>query len=400
MPLETTNSVSANNSQIEWPTFRGNATVDERGFLPSPEALLSVFGYDNGPLIEVKRINGSSRNPVYRLSGEQNIWSFIAKFYLPGADPFYDSRFRREEKVLTLLNKWYSEHVPRIHGGIITQTYGVILQENMGDASLDDLLRRAATPDVAYHMAETAVDLLVGFHSVCMEHFDIFNRTIRSVDLDRLTMRTLVRRACIALGRLALMGRFRTSTFSSSDIRDLSSSTVERLGMELVGREFFRIYHQEIIHPLMKAPRQIIHNSFSPFHLVFDARFTIIDFETMSLGPAQVDLAELLGAPTMVFSKEEKLQLAKRYYEQLRLKGRAAEESWETFHANLERALISRSLDYLGTTAIRYVRQMQANSSEAAQINYDAARHYLKVIQTTLVQEKLLNVLDQKVQLA
>jgi hypothetical protein len=272
-----------------------------------------------------------------------------------------------------LLNWWFDNKAPKRYGGIITNDFAVLVEQDLGGQTLDVTLANTESEAEEFTIALQSVEFIEEFHRICQEHYTAFYRTCYSTDLDRLTRKTYLRRARIALGRLLLLGHFLKEKISIEGIQRLSASQLEALAIEHFGDEFFAWYIDKIATPLVHAPRQILHNSLSPFHLVWNDSLYLIDFETMSVGAAQIDLAEFLGAPEINLSCEKQLTLVERYYE---LRGNAKQQEWSAFVANYYNALVSRNLDYLGTTAFRYIKYAALGEEERAFLQLNRARQY------------------------
>jgi hypothetical protein len=341
------------------------------------EALIppQALPFINPNIQKIQRTNSETRNPVYRVwsGGETR----IVKWFLPELDPFYDSRYRREEKVLWLLNRWFSGRVPQLYGGLISSDQAVLVEQDVGEQSLDVLLDAAPGSAERFQLAGQGVDFLVDFHRVCQENYGPFYRTCYSVVLDRLTHKIYLRRAQIALGRLLLLQDFLRKKISARRAVETSAAQLVALATDRLGAEFFQHYAAQVVAPLMRAPRQILHNSLSPFHLFWADKLYLIDFETMSVGAAQVDLAELVGSPQMRLESEQRLALVQAYYRSLE---HARRQHWPEFLANYYNALASRSLDYVGTTAIRYLRFIAQNSEEKALSDLRRLKRYRQCV--------------------
>ncbi len=363
-------------SSNSWPNFPQTSAP-----VPTPNALLPLIYKDTRPITRLKKANAATRNPVYRLWLADAPEPIIIKWFLPELDPFFDSRYRREEKILWLLNRWFGARVPTLYGGLIKPTFALLAEQDVGRQTLDD--RLAATADEAekFEIALAGIKLLAEFHQVCQRHYTVFHRTCYSVDLDRLTLKTYLRRARIALGRLWLLEDVRQKKIAPAQALTLKTSQLEAQAVAHLGHTFFQWYTQAVLKPLRQAPRQIIHNSFSPFHLIWNSHWALIDFETMSVGAAQIDLAEFIGAPTMTFSTEQQQTLVEHY---CRLKDDNPQSPDPDFMAGYHCALVTRSLDYLGVAALRCIKYMAEQKTAQVSLYRNRATQYQLRLVTAL----------------
>jgi hypothetical protein len=352
-----------------WPDFPSQ--LSQTAALITPAALASLARKGSIQLTHVRRINTETRNPVYRLQTADDPAAVIVKWYLPQLDRFYDARYRREEKILWLLNRWLPERVPQLYGGLITAEFAVLLQQDVGEQTMTNSLAEAPNDARRLDLAQQGLDLLAQFRRVGQEHYQAFYRTCYSIDLDRLTPNTYFRRAKIALGRLLLLQALLQDKLSAGQAIQTHGSFIETMTTQCIKASFFEQYRRRVIAPLASAPRQILHNAFSPFHLLWHENWRLIDFETMSVGAAQIDLAEFVGAPELTLSPDQTLALVERYYELT-----ANPEPWPIFVTNFYNALASRSLDYVGTAAYQCVKYMAQQADDKAQRLLHRTRQY------------------------
>jgi hypothetical protein len=345
--------------------------LSQTAALITPAALASLARKGSTQRTHVRRINTETRNPVYRLQMTDDPTAVIVKWYLPELDRFYDARYRREEKMLWLLNRWLPERVPQLYGGLITAEFAVLLQQDVGEQTMADSLAKAPDDVHRLDLAQQGLDLLAQFHRVGQEQYQAFYRTCYSVDLDRLTPGTYFRRAKIALGRLLLLQALLQDKLAAAQAARAHLVFIETMATQRIKAVFLEQYRRRVIAPLVNAPRQILHNAFSPFHLLWSESWRLIDFETMSVGAAQIDLAEFVGAPELTLSPDQVLTLVERYYELT-----CNSEPWPIFVTNFYNALASRSLDYVGTTAYHCIKHMADQADDKAQRLLHRTRQY------------------------
>lgn len=353
----------------DWPDFPSQ--LSQTAALITPALLASLAGKGSSQRTEAWRIKTESRNPVYRLRTAGDPTAVIVKWYLPQLDRFYDARYRREEKMLWLLNRWLPERVPQLYGGLITAEFAVLLQQDVGQQTMAGSLTEAPNDAHRLGLARQGLDLLVQFHRLGQKQYQVFYRTCYSVDLDRLTLTTYVRRANIALGRLLLLQALLQDKVSAHQAAQANVPFIETLITQHITAGFFEQVRHRVIEPLVSAPRKILHNAFSPFHLLWNEGWRLIDFETMSVGAAQIDLAELVGAPELTLPPDQTLALVERYYELT-----TNPEPWPSFVTNFYNALASRSLDYVGSTAYQCIKHMARQADDKAQRLLQRTRQY------------------------
>jgi aminoglycoside/choline kinase family phosphotransferase len=321
-----------------------------------------LAGADFEEVAGFEPLRSDQRNLICRatLRGRTGKSVFIAKFYDPAIDRFFDHHYRREEKILTLLNRWFGAHTPRVYGGLLVEEQvALLLMEDAGARNLGGAL--VASTGAAHRAAlQAGVELLSAFHRVTDEHRATFVRIVQSIDLDRLSGPVYRRRLAVALGRM-----HRTPP-----------------------RGFYADFARAIIRPLLAAPRGIVHNSFSPQHVILGESASpaasgadglqtprLIDFETVAVGPAQIDLAELLEAPAVRLDAREKLDLVRGYYREV---ARTRGESWRDFVRAYQCATVVRSLDYAGTTTLRHVQALEQDDAPGAQVALERRTAYLR----------------------
>lgn len=352
------------------------------------ERLLAIVpalaGEGFGEVTRAEPINSGQRNLVARLwlPGPAGETTLVAKTYSREVDRFFDHHFRREEKILALLNRWFGEHVPHLYGGFLAEgRLALLLMEDAGRDLLDQRLA-ASTGERHREFARLGLDVLCAFHQVTAEHYQPFYRTSQAIDLDRLNAPTFDRRLEVALGRIRLL-HLRLAGQEPGGAAG-GAPDLAALAHTVAPAGFFRTFRRRVVAPLLAAPRSIVHNSFSPVHIVLNGAPRLIDYETIAVGAAQIDLAELLEAPAVQLADEEKLAFAADYH---RAMAGHRPDDWEPFAHGYYCAAIARSLDYAGTTANRYAQYRargSAREAEAALARHSAylrsARHALAAI--------------------
>ncbi len=376
---------------------------DERGAVA--ETLLglvrAVGGSSRVQMERCELVDSESRNPIYRLTlsdgGSLGAGSVIAKTYLIERDRFFDHRFRREEKLLSLLNRWYAQSVPGVYGGLLVEgRHAVLLLEDLGNVSLEKRLLSAG-PEAKTALLKQAIDCLVGLQRATSseEHFVAFYRTCYSIDLDRLTVATYLERLAIALRRILWAKPFIDRAAEPTEAGDVPPP-LDALLDSRKGRNLRRIYASEVARVLAQPPRRIVHNSFSPLNVMLhQGRLKIIDFETMAMGPCQIDLAELLKYPACDLAPEVLDELIDYYLARSGWDG--GPESRDRFMKVFDCANLSRGLDYAGTVSWRYLNQLKAGNVEKAQEYLRRRRWYLDDLRRVVVKfewvEGMLSVL-------
>ncbi len=341
--------------------------------------LPSLAGGDDYSVRRAEPLDSGQRNTVARvmLSSAARDLACIVKFYLPSVDRFFDHHFRREEKVLNLLNRFFPGRAPEVFGGLLVENrVALLLMEDLGCESLEARLQRtsgAAQRD----LIALGVEMLVDFHTVTLRHYQPFYRTIQSIDLDRLNAPTLLRRFEVAVGRV-----WHVHTLPPGDRKTLPvPSELPALARAALPPAFLPAYRRQVVRPLLKAPRGIIHNSFSPPHVMLrgpgePGAPRLIDYETVALGAAQIDLAELLEAPAVQLEEVERLGFVAEYHRAMVAAG-ARQDGWPEFERVYHCAAIARSLDYAGTTALRAVQYAARGDAAGADQAHARRQVYL-----------------------
>ncbi len=325
---------------------------------PFTPGVLSILGLESVVDLEAVRwelVTPESRHRVWRLrlpDGTPGPKSYVVKHYHHTTDRYFDHRFRREERALSLLGSLAPGLVPTVHGGSITEGQGAFLVlEDLGDMTLHVELE-ASPSEARRRLMIQATDSLVALHRETDLHAPIFRALCYSTNLDRISSNTMMARFKIALNRC-----------SNPDAK-LPFSAAER------NAEF----HREIVAPLLKSRRRVIHGSYSPLNLcVTDAgQTTIVDLETLSTGPAEMDLAELLSYPLVSFGQDED-SFVDRYANSL-----DRVEPNPEFRMRVHLAAVARCIDYAGTLTLRQARFEREGHHELALVQLHRRNLYVQ----------------------
>ncbi len=323
---------------------------------PATASVLEILGLTEAVCkdeVEWSVVTPESRHSIWRLTVPRSAAeasSYVVKSYHSDSDKFFDHRFRREERALNLAGSYAPGLAPVVHGGAIIEGHSAYLVlEDLGDRPLHDDLDGA---DVGRRMRRLreAVDLLVRFHQLADEYSGIFRAICQSSILDRINIDTLLRRFDVAGERL-------------------SPETTSREGAAIRAE-----FNRSVIRPLPRGPRRVIHNSFSPLNIctLDDGSLRLLDMETVAIGPAELDLAELLIYPGPDLGDGE-TELTDRY-----VRAMGAGESNTVSARRLQLAAIVRALDYAGTLSVRRRRFQEAGLDDLAQAQEDRRARYLK----------------------
>ena len=324
---------------------------------PSVQPVLTILGLDalvQPDLVTWEVVTPESRHGIWRLriAGDTpGPSSYVVKCYHHLSDRFFDHRFRREERTLNLLGRIAPGVAPMLHGGAITERHSaVIVMEDLGDLSLHLELEGCDT-GAKRRLLGQAIDLLVAFHRATDEHSRLFRALIYSSDLDRINAGTMLRRFNIGLARCA-----------GSDASGLPKSTIDS-------------FERQVVRPLLSSPRRVIHNSFSPLNICCTPRtgLKLVDMETLSIGPREFDLAELLSYPGANLGRSEGSQVA-RYTAAMEMSSEQARD----FRLRLDLAAVARSVDYAGTLSRRYQRFESAGIRDLAISQLVRRQRYLE----------------------
>ncbi len=303
--------------------------------------------------VEWSVVTSESRHSIWRFTAPAaapGSRSYVVKSYHRDSDKYFDHRFRREERILDLAGRYAPGLSPSVHGGAIIEGHSAYLVlEDLGDRPLHVDLDGA---DVGRRMRQLrlAVDLLARFHRLTDEYSGIFRAVCQSSILDRVNTRTLLSRFDVACERLA-------------------SNTVSRDRSGVRGE-----FHRSVIRPLLRGPRRVIHNSFSPLNICMlgDGSLRVLDMETVAIGPAELDLAELLiyPGPDIGTGEHELIDQYRRAISEGRTNADSARR--------LQMAAIVRALDYAGTLSARGIRFRKAGLDDLASAQDDRGGRYLR----------------------
>lgn len=283
----------------------------------------ALAGLAGRTLLNAEPLCTESRNSLWRVTLDGPISHAILKQYDPASDVHAANRFRREEKVLTLLTGAEPNVAPRPLGGFIGPSGpALLLMEDAGSCSLSDDLLSARGAEALWREAAEFVSTL---HATMAERRQPLYRTAMAIALDRIDARVLKSRFRIACRRLTGA--------------DATPSVLSEYG--------------RLMAPLLAAPRQMIHNSMSPLNIVRGPDgWRAVDWETLTLGSPLWDWAEFLRAPyqPLTFAACESIA------------ARATGENVSLF----QRAVLGRSLDSLATVTLRRrAYEEQGNSARA-----------------------------------
>ena len=301
-----------------------------RPFAPGVLAILGLETTVDLEHVEWELVTPESRHRLWRLrlpASTPGPKSYVVKYYHLTTDRYFDHRFRREERALNLLGRLAPGLVPTIHGGCITEGYSAFLVlEDLGDVTLHVELE-ASPPEARRRLMTRAIDSLAVLHRQTDLQAPTFRALCYSANLDRITARTMMARFAIALKRC------------TTPNGKLPFSAAER------NAEF----HNGVVAPLLKSRRRVIHGSYSPLNLCVSetGHTTIVDFETLSTGPAEMDLSEILSYPLVDLGREED-SFINRY---ARSAGRV--DPNPDFRMRVHLAAVARCIDYAGTLTSR-----------------------------------------------
>ena len=323
---------------------------------PMTTSVLQILGLTEAVRedeVEWAVVTPESRHSIWRITAPATApgpRSYVVKSYHRDSDKYFDHRFRREERILDLAGRYAPGLAPSVHGGaIIEGRSAYLVLEDLGDRPLHVDLDGA---DVGGRMRRLrlAVDLLARFHRLTDEYSVILRAVCQSSILDRINTHTLLKRFDVACDRLAS----NTSSQDTSGVRD----------------EF----HRSVIRPLLRGPRRVIHNSFSPLNICMleDGSLRVLDMETVAIGPAELDLAELLIYPGPDIGTGEHALIA-RYYRAMAV-GKPDGDSRE----RLQLAAIVRALDSAGTLSARGIRFREDGLDDLASTQEDRRVRYLR----------------------
>jgi len=239
---------------------------------------------------------------------------FLVKIYCQQHDPYFDHRFRREERLLSFLQERCPGLSPEIYGGsLIEKQQALLVMEYISGIPLHAALETSSSKGCDDHIQE-AIRSQVRLHRVFDNYSGLIKNIANSCILDRNNLTTMVARLHLACKRISNRP---VTTNLISDFRDT------------------------VFKPLLCQPQRAIHNSLSPLNMVLsdDASVIIVDFETLSVGPRVLDLAELAAFPSSLDYSAS--NIAQQYSEQ-------CDELSMGNPRPLQLAIITRSLDAAG----------------------------------------------------
>ena len=213
-------------------------------------------------------IGGPARHHLQRVRAGDQSW--VLKAYRRDRDEHFAHRYRREERMLTLLADAVPGLSPALTAGVVGPEAACLLMEDLGPEalSLHRTLERAPGGPAPVAGAAAA---LSRWHAFTESRHDLLAAFCQSIVLDRNDRATLARRHRVALRRIGV-------ELSESDARGFADAVVD---------------------PLLERPHRVIHNSANALNFVVrgDGSVALIDFETIALGPLEFDLAELAIHP-------------------------------------------------------------------------------------------------------
>lgn len=272
------------------------------------ETARTLAALANRDVLEAQPLSLESRNAVARVSLDGGDRA-ILKFYNPDSDPHAANRFRREEKVLTLLSGAEPPVAPRPLAGFLpAHGTALLLMEDAGEESLAHALTDGRRD------WKEVVEFLARLHVAMVRMEGPLRATAMAVELDRITPQTITRRFQIAHSRI------------------LGREPAPALIAEWSG----------FIALLLATPAAMIHNSMSPLNVVSGPEgLRAIDWETLTWASPLWDWAELLRAPYAPMSFDEAAAIVSEQY--------PAHDTIEVYG----RAVFSRHLDSLATVTLR-----------------------------------------------
>ena len=208
--------------------------------------------------------------------------------------------------------------VPEIFG--VDEEAGVILLEDCGDESLEDVWRGGEWEEARPHYA-AAVEMMATMQ-------------------DAPTVPTS--------GQLALTRRF-DAEFFTNELHHTRKYAFERLlGMETDERALDAAF-RELCKEICRIPFRLTHRDYHSRNLmVLDDTLFAIDFQDARMGPALYDLASLAFDSYVEFEDEERAYLIARYWETC---GHRLFSDKEEYERALRATAIQRNLKAIGTFA-------------------------------------------------
>lgn len=276
---------------------------------------------------EWESLSTDSRHQIWRVRAEPE--AIIVKAYLPDVDRYYAHRWRREERALDLLNR----HAPGLAPQPLTAVHAsnrwaALAMQHVGETTLANTLSQ---PNVRSHheQLDAALATLGQMRETTAHLRSMFRALVYESDLDRITRSTLERRYAAAFVRM-------NNPTAQLDPTSRPRQIAPNAPWDLLS---------PLIKPLIRNPRDVIHNGFSPLNLMWNQnRLSIIDWETLAIAAAEIDLADLLTFPAW----GEPHAMVERSHELIDDLGLRPEAFWA--------AATERSLTYAATSNVRINR--------------------------------------------
>ena len=272
----------------------------------------------------------------------------VVKGYLPEIDVYCAHRWRREERALDLLHRYAPGLAPQpLAAAHAPGQWAALAMQHVGRRSLADGLPANSDADRTQAL-HAALHAYGRFQSIAQRFGPMLRALAYQSDLDRITRRTLERRYASAVVRLPDPTASPAPTASPR-------RTAPNAPWDMV---------DTLIKPLLHSPRRIVHNGFSPLNLIWnDDRLVVIDWETLAVGPPEIDFADLLtfpgwGPPDRMARGAAEVVTN----HQLRL---------DTFWA----AAAERSLTYAATAHVRSHRLRDSNATLASAYAHRLSRY-------------------------
>ncbi len=287
----------------------------------------------------------------------------IVKVYRRRADVYFQHRWRREERALDLAARHAPGLGPRVQGALLVpDAWAVLVLEDLGALSLAERLTTAADTE-RRQLLDLALEALRTFRTLVQRRSGLFRALANQSDLDRLTRGTIRRRYAIALARL----RQPTTRPAPTDRpRSIAPDAP------------WQIIDTELITPLVRAPRRVIHNGFSPLNLIESGgRVRVLDWETLAVAAPQFDLADLLTFPAWDLDQGALGAIAQAANTH---DGASADPGETVFWL----AAAERALTYAATLGARAARAMAAGETEVAVTSESRRAAYLETFRVAL----------------
>ena len=334
----------------------------------SERSLLALLGeeFAGAKVATVSPVGLRSRNRLLRLELRgAPVARLVVKVVRREVDPFWVHHLRREHWLLELLARGWPVGAPRTYGAVFGAGWGALLLEDVGPRSLaaalavgphpalspgervddvgdaggggesENLSPQGGGAGVREASVRPSLERVVELHAVLRRQAAVFRRVCHSVDLDRITARSLLARLDVAHTRLASPGEH-------GRLRGLSAATRQA-------------YSEVVAAPLLGGRRQMIHNSLSPLNVVLGTAPRFVDWETMALAAPEFDLAELLRYPDIGLDWAVTERLVASVYGD------------DIDPRRLRLAALARAIDYAGANAQQRRRGLaQGDTAHAA----------------------------------